>query len=269
MTFGKYQVHALESDRRRIMDGDSGEDGHGVVLKELYNENGYKVTMKTLDGRIIAAFPIHLFISSDESIVSELYNNQMHKYENYFYKPDDKNGVFQSANIINFAENYRMYRYVDVVMESTEGYQYVIPFMSVDMKALHAMDVDNTYGHVYDKEDNELENNKKNKKLNYSHINPIEPYIQIKKDGEYFDDEINDVALNVKLNKEVTKAIFGTENINDKIVSIRIYEQKFDESNPNWWTKQRDNMNKIESNDVYNEKYKDNEYNNDGKIVDY
>ena len=75
--------------------------------------------------------------------------------------------------------------------------------------------------------------------------------------------------MNVKLNKEVTKAIFGTENINDKIVSIRIYEQKFDESNPNWWTKQRDNMNKIESNDVYNEKYKDNEYNNDGKIVDY
>ena len=122
---------------------------------------------------------------------------------------------------------------------------------------------------MYDKEENELENNKENKKLYYSHINPIEPYIQIKKDGEYFDDEINDVALNVKLNKEVTKAIFGTENINDKIVSIRIYEQKFDESNPNWWTKQRDNMNKIESNDVYNEKYKDNEYNNDGKIVDY
>ena len=277
MIFGQYRLNYPESDRLKIIDGTDDVSGYGRFFKKIYDENGYTATMKTLDGRIIAAFPMHLFIASDESAVRELYYNQMHKYRNYLNKDKVLVETFQNnkytKKIRKLAEDYRMYRYVDVVMQSADGYQYVIPFMCVDMKALHHNDndhhariVDNTYGHVYDKIVSDGT-------IKYSHMNPIEPYLQIKKDGHYHDAKIPEGNVNVALNNAVANAIFGTTNvtqIKDKIISIRIYEKTWDKSNPNWWTEKRDSMKKVESKGEYKRKAViNNDYNNDAKVVDY
>ena len=287
MIFGQYRLNHPESDRLKIIDGVDGVSGYGEFFKEIYNDNGYTATMKTLDGRIIAAFPMHLLIASDENIVSELYNNQMHKYRNYLNKDNAFTQRFQSnkytQKIRKLAEDYRMYSYVDVVMQSSEGYQYVIPFMSVDMKALthildtaenagklihHAMMTDNSYGHMSDSLVNGI--------LQYSHMNPIEPYIQIKKDGHYHDEKIEEeingnekTHINTDINKAVARAVFDTTGVNDKIISIRIYNKKFDVNNPNWWKQQRDAMKKVTKDDYRIKSIIENEYKNNGIVVDY
>ena len=42
-----------------------------------------------------------------------------------------------------------------------------------------------------------------------------------------------------KINNEIKKFLFGP---NDKIVSMRLYDKQFNESEPNWWKDMRDRM---------------------------
>ncbi len=100
-------------------------------------------------------------------------------------------------------------------------------------------------------------------------LNPIEPYIQLKKDNEDYN-EIGGVpaAVSDTIKKALMKNIFGDEETKDKIISIRIYEKKFDENNPAWWMEQRDAM-IFRTKDDYKDMYDRKELESNGKVVDY
>ena len=57
-------------------------------------------------------------------------------------------------------------------------------------------------------------------------------------------------------------------NSADKIVSMRLYDKKYDENNPNWWIRKRDMMDK-KSEANYKALVESNEYNHGGKVVNY
>ena len=123
------------------------------------------------------------------------------------------------------------------------------------------MMTDNSYGHMSDSLVNGI--------LQYSHMNPIEPYIQIKKDGHYHDDKIPEVNVNTAINNAVARAVFDTTGVNDKIISMIIYKKKFDVNNPNWWKQQRDAMKRETKDDYRIKSIIENEYKNNGIVVDY
>ena len=196
----------------------------------------------------------------------------MHKYKNYNHDENSAGSFLKNSStqrIYNKAYENKQYKLVDVVMESEGGYQYVIPFTVVDVKWLHqkprdmhyAMFTDNTYGHVY-------ENIDANGNHIYSYMNPIEPYIQVKYNGIDFNDEISALPITGDMNEKITEYVFGRADTKDKIVSMRIYDKKFDESDPTWWKRIRDSM---ENRDIiqYKTTYKSSQYPHKGIIVKY
>ena len=154
-------------------------------------------------------------------------------------------------------------------MESKDGYQYVIPFVSTDVKWLHqkpseghyAMVTDNTYGHVYESVD-------VSGKHIYSLMNPIEPYIQVMYNDVNYNGEIADLAVAVDMNDKITEYVFGNAKTEDKVVSMRIYDKKFDASDPTWWHRIRDGMTS-ESIVDYKDKIMLNNNGIDGIVVDF
>ena len=262
MIYGRYHVGDNESRRIKV-------ERFGEHKETLATQSDVVIEALTLDGRIISAFPWHLLLKSDESLLHELYFNQMHKYNNYNHatKSDYEFLNYGNTRILHDTASYnRDYNFVDVVMESKDGYQYVIPFIAVDTKNLHhngtnhfAMLTDNTYGHVF-------ETPNSNGTLTYKYINPIEPYIKVTKSNSYYNGKVADLNLTEDINDKVTEYVFGSADIQDKIVSIRLYDKKFDESDPTWWQRIRDGM-PSEMVSRYRDKIETHEI--DGIVVDF
>lgn len=232
-------------------------DTYGEQYTTLYSSANAECNMKTLDGRIIAAFPLNLLLKTDEDVLNDLYNNQMHIFRNYKDWSSTDGGLKNNGdtqNINNVAYNNKQYKLVDVVMQSTNGYQYVIPFTVVDVKWIHhkpssqhyAMAVDNTYGHVY----NGLNNDGN---LSYLYMNPIEPYLQVKKDNIEYNGNTGDIIDNTMINNKLYEIIFGDSNTKDKIVSMRIYDKTFDKNNITWWKNIEQHMSIKNVNQIIND----------------
>ena len=237
MIYGRYHTN---SEREIFVN--TNKDTDSIVL---YDDGTYKCEVVMLDGRILTAAPLHLLLKTDESVIKDLYINEMHRYVNY---ATDSNGhrVFRNNTWVDrVASGNKAYKYMDVVVESFEGYQYVIPFMVVDVKWLHNEEgghysyiTDNTYGHVYETIDSEGNRT-------YDHMNPIEPYLRFtKNDTEYNGNDIPD-NVSSQINNKLTEFIFGSEDTKDKIVSMRLYNKKYDATNDatkTWWHRIRDGM---------------------------
>ena len=220
-------------------------------FNEMYEGNNVIYNACILDGRIVTALPVHLLLKPNEDLLKELYENQMHKYENYDHTDGGRGSFLRKANDNTLKINdtiyaNKLYSLVDVVMESSEGYQYVIPFTVVDVKWIHhkpsdehyAMFTDNTYGHVYQSIVNSSDGSESILKYNY--MNPMEPYIQVKYNGRECEpkDDLTMLPLPGDMNEVVTKYLFGKVDTEDKVVSMRIYpDVKFDENNSDWWTR--------------------------------
>ena len=235
-------------------------DRYGEKHTTLYNDNGYKCELYTVDGRIVAAMPLHLLLGlvngkEDGSIIKDLYENEMDKNTNY------GGGIgigkyTETGKVNNTSYTNKQYKYIDIVMESNDGYQYVIPIMVVDVKWLHnepyadgsnkhfATLTDNTYGHVYE---NEIINNIHD----YVYMNPIEPYIKLMHNDKIFNEDVTEYlkrqgdyeknkGITSDVNNKLQDLLFGT----DKIISMRLYDKQFSESDSNWWKKKMEGMQK-------------------------
>ena len=207
-------------------------------LKNIYNKKDFKCDVVTIDGRIITAAPLNLLIktigtdeSGEDELIKDLYYNQMHEINNY------PNGNFTNKDIDKKASSNKQYKYMDLVVESKDGYQYVIPFMVVDVKWLHVSKnhyshlTDNAYGHVFE-----------NAEHKYSHMNPLEPYIKVEyKNERYNEEKLLNSSISTEINNALQNYIIGK----DKIISMRLYDKKHDDTNnttKSWWKKLRDGM---------------------------
>ena len=190
-------------------------------------------------------------------MIKDLYYNQMHEINNY------PNGNFKNKDIDDKAYNNKQYKYMDLVVESKDGYQYVIPFMVVDVKWLHVSKnhyshlTDNAYGHVFE-----------NAEHKYSHMNPLEPYIKVEyKNERYNEEELLNSFISTEINNALQNYIIGK----DKIISMRLYDKKHDDTNnttKNWWKKISSRMKRIAAYD-YKTKIEKKEYSHNGIVVNY
>ena len=255
MLFGRYHVN--DNTIGRI---EKVEENGGTVEKNLFSKYGYRCDVISLDGRILTAAPLHLLIktvatneSGEDEIIKDLYHNQMHVHSNYTLDAQGHRSFKNTGPVNAVASENKIFKYMDVVVESSEGYQYVIPFIVVDVKWLHNEEgghysylTDNTYGQV-----EETINDSVNNIHKFVKMNPIEPYLRFGKgtesidDFEYYNEKISSLSkmynedIAGKINNEIKKFLFGP---NDKIVSMRIYDKQFNESEPNWWKDMRDRM---------------------------
>ena len=217
--------------------------------------------LTTLDGRIVAAFPMAL-LSEENSENFDETAMIMHKEKSYLENGDYKGNGQISLGI----GKDKMYKYVDCVFEDVgTKHQFVVPFIVVDPKNLHheesdgsskkARFTDNRYGQVNEITTSHSANaERKVDGTPYSHrddirtpdyINPLEPYIysitgSLSKGGEI---------------KDMLNTRFGTApGSTVRLISMRIYDKYFADYeysktsityNPetlNWWTRIRDNM---------------------------
>ncbi len=227
----------------------------------------------TLDGRIVAAFPIALLKGENEN------NDRTAKVMNRV-APYKKNGIIVEEYVGGIGVSYdagpdKMYKYVDCVFEDVgTGHQFVVPFIAVDVKNLHHQEgdgsslrarfTDNRYGQV---REHTISHSPKAEKradgIAYSHrddergfeyMNPIEPYIFSPSGNEGLGDDV----------EQMFHTRFGTApGSKVRLVSMRIYDKwfanykyekvtdelKYDRNALNWWTKIRDNMQKDVEND--------------------
>ena len=278
MLFGRYHVN--DNTIGRI---EKVEEYGGTFEKNLFDKYGYRCDVISLDGRILTAAPLHLLIktvatneSGEDEIIKDLYHNQMHVYSNYILDAQGHKSFKNTGPVNAVASENKIFKYMDVVVESSEGYQYVIPFIVVDVKWLHNEEgghysylTDNTYGHV-----EETINDSVNNIHKFVKMNPIEPYLRFGKgterieDFEYYNGKISSLReiynedIAGKINNEIKKFLFGP---NDKIVSMRLYDKQFNESEPNWWRDMRERMQNYTDN--YNSLRKSKPHN--GIVVKY
>ena len=137
---------------------DAVNNSDGVVA---YDKKIGKGSFLTIDGRIIAAFPLAVLVGDDNREKFTNIGNRMHKFSNYYHPETVKEGAFKAWGSDGGDSTYR---YVDVVFEKAgnKKHQYVVPFIIIDAKDLHyrpniegffATFVDNRYGQVYQVKD--------------------------------------------------------------------------------------------------------------------
>ena len=250
MIFGRYHkgmdsanAYTAEIVRDRI----SKVDGEGGECIDLYDGYSYDCDIALVDGRILTAAPLHLLLSTDTTVNKGLYGRKMHIKENY---GTDGTGTYlqHDSEANNIASKNKQFTYMDLVMESTSGYQYVVPFMVVDVKDLHNNEsshyssvTDNTYGHVFE---SISQNGDGENVTTYSHMNPIEPYLKLryrKADGTY---DYCNVPLVGNASGEINNALktFLFSNPKDRVVSMRLYDKHYDENDSSWWRDKRDSL---------------------------
>ena len=284
VSFGRYHVDDTTIDRTGKVEDRKNSN---AFVKTLFDEYGYKGDLMSLDGRLIIAAPLHLAIQSDETVIKKLYEEKMHISNNYGNGTGIGDYTYHDE-VNDVATTNKPFKYMDVVMLSSSGYQYVIPFIVVDVKWLHNQSndhyptkTDNTYGHVTEKY------NIKTGRIEYERINPMEVYLKFTKDGQHFNNEfrtIDDaiemenghpkivngepkkVDISAIINKELRKFLFGSEYPKDKIVSMRLYDKQYDENNPNWWKNIRNGMQET-TEKSYGDRYESKLHK--GKVVKY
>ena len=223
--------------------------------------------LTTLDGRIVAAFPMAL-LSEENSENFDETAMIMHKEKSYLENGDYKGNGHISLGI----GKDKMYKYVDCVFEDVDTkHQFVVPFIVVDPKNLHheekagsskkAKFTDNRYGQVNEKiTSHSVKAERRVDGTPYSHrddirtpdyINPLEPYIysitgSLSKGGEITN------MLNTRFRTALGSKV--------RLISMRIYDKWFADYkynkehviyNPdalNWWTNVRDSFD-LDNND--------------------
>ena len=216
------EVDYIFKNKLGIIEGSTLEQAiiqsDGVIeSKALKNEAVGDLIM--IDGRIVAAFPYVAHVDENSEDYKDI-GKIMHKYDNYYHPEDNKQGRFNSWG--NKGGESRKFSYVDVVFEKdgNKKHQYVVPFMIVSVKDLHyqpkkegfyAAFVDNRFGQVYQTKSNKAYPSRIVKR-EVDKLSPIEPFIRLKKD--------------INKNVVVRDSILLTPK--DRIVSMRVYEHKFD-----------------------------------------
>ena len=226
---------------------------------DIKTKLGTNDKLLTLDGRIIAAFPVALLNEEDKTIND--YALEHMNYRDYYGDSDEKYGKGNKKLKLGLAAGAdKLYKYVDCVYEIVEenGYvahQFVVPYMVIDSKWLHHYDkpnstngnayisgipnhgyfyacfTDNRYGQVYQKK---YHTSEKAKKI---YDNGMEVGYYVHRDDEYINDYISPIEPYTKTgsglsNSEIKKKIgtlfgFYNEEVKIRLVSMRIYDKTF------------------------------------------
>ena len=268
---------------------------------------GTNDNLLTLDGRIIAAFPVALLNEENDS---NEYTAEKMNYHKYYGGVDKKYGNGEKGLKKGLdAGPDKIYKYVDCVYEIVEdeehvAHQFVVPYMVINPKWLHHYDkpnstngidyingisnyghlyacfTDNRYGQVYQKRYHTSDDAKKI----YDNGQLIGCYVH--RDDEYTNDYISPIepftkngrASNNQIN-ELIGSLFGfyRSKAKTRLVSMRIYDKTFcdynsvvgnyNDSSQKWWTTLKDEFESKEINERNNPLY--NESLKTNKIIIY
>ncbi len=261
---------------------------YSANLNDEKRNLGTSDKLLTLDGRIIAAFPVALL--NEENDNNE-YTAENMNYHKYYGGSEGKYGNGERELRLGLDANAdKMYKYVDCVYEIVEddehvAHQFVVPYMVINPKWLHHYDLpnsidginyisgipnyahlyacftDNRYGQVYQKKYHTSEDAKKI----YNNGEVVGYYVH--RDDRYNNDYISPIEPFTKTgrasdaeNKELIGTLFGfySDIASVRLVSMRIYDKTFCDynsvdgnyniNNLRWWTMQKNGFESMESN---------------------
>ena len=185
--FNKPRINSIVENELNYSDiFDAVRNSNRVVAfdKNIKKDNGTVGKFLTIDGRIVAAFPLAVLVGGDSDSYKNVGKN-MHMFNKYYHPETEYEGAYYGESANDGKES--IYRYVDVVFEKdgNKKHQYVVPFIIIDAKAIHYRPnaegffgtfVDNRYGQVYQKKDDLKSRDDKGKIKNEKVENPMVLY---------------------------------------------------------------------------------------------